>query len=1069
VTNRDAPAVWQRKVNLLEIELAMAVDPEQKHRLRELLLEARDNLVRLHHAGGPSSGSADVAEDKGVGIGALFDAVSERADEHRESLSPRSLPRIPRSALVEKHERLASRLACGEPSAVFVFGDAGCGKSTALGELYDRRTSLGAKWSAIIPASELEVGERPSSDELDRGLGRVAGTMTTLSAACGALVAAHGIGLVLVDTIDLFLNRQSSSAFLAVVGEVLRTGATVVASSRTEEFRTYIDANKRDSNDPWPLSTFEPEEMRLAARLFATQRDPTSDGEAFATRLWEMTAGETRLDAIARQPLLLSMMCDLFASDGHVPADLTVGALYQRYWVDRIDRSRRHNSVVAHIKERLCLRMGERLLDKGTDKLARSDLVLDPDIEVGAFDELVSDGMLQLGAHGSVRFFHQTFLEYATARWLCTLPAEAAKAKLLAGACAPDDELSGLTRWPVLRQLLAVVDEAEYRTLLARLPLSRIVAFRNAALAAGTRVEPTALDPLLSAALRASEEHRRQLLGAFESALSQQVGRAIEAAIALLLSGSHDSAVNSARTLGLLCRRHQDGQQVRSAIRAIESCGPSRDKKETFLEVLGCFLAGLQGAPLSSEVLQALVESVSACNVAWEDLETPMARIVGLHLVQGSEPDARLRLFRLLQTHSVNGELIGATAELGWMVRAEDLTRSLSQADVVIKLLTTPGATGWSTVWAKIVGRLVLHVDHAMGLAVADFLSGAPNHVGSYVIVFSEAMRLGARDKVAQALVRISPGQVTKAARKALANILRELLRSSDQRANNELRDWATALGHEKYFERTLAANEGTVLDPAALVSAASSRADRSAARGASRKLLSLATEGGIPDLHSFIELVASPWVEVRKNTVEALTVLGRSDRLDAESLAVLEALIVREREPQVLQQACEMISVWATNGATAEPERIGPRVPPVLVRALGVLVERKEQGAPMSKSLALSVLSAITSVARYEPHDAHAGFATLVASVIRAIPLQSVRGGESAAMILLPATARFEPRFLEQLVEMGDTLPKENSRALAVAVAKCHGNESPLLERIAASPWCSTEALDFIQRVRGA
>jgi hypothetical protein len=118
-------------------------------------------------------------------------------------------------------------------------------------------------------------------------------------------------------------------------------------------------------------------------------------------------------------------------------------------------------------KERLCLEIAEAMYKKSDERLRdfiyESNLNLLNETESSAYSELKSDGIIKEIGGKRIVFFHQTFLEYAIARWLnSTDSGERARNELLSELKASQTAYSKYYIWAVFRQLLTLVNLNEF-------------------------------------------------------------------------------------------------------------------------------------------------------------------------------------------------------------------------------------------------------------------------------------------------------------------------------------------------------------------------------------------------------------------------------------------------------------------------------------------------------------------------------------------------------------------------------------------------------------------------------
>jgi hypothetical protein len=198
---------------------------------------------------------------------------------------------------------------------------------------------------------------------------------STITEIASRLTAEHGRGVLLIDTLDLVINKQLRPAFCSVLRQLTDSGTTVVFTCRDHEYNDYLEQYSdklpglKESIDRYNVPEFTSSEVRKAAEVFVKNRgrDFPDRGRAFADKIFALSADThtpEKLREIIHNPLLLALLCDLFARDGNVPPDLTVSKLYRRYWNEKIAYSRSDDSqysLLAIEKENFCLAVAKAL------------------------------------------------------------------------------------------------------------------------------------------------------------------------------------------------------------------------------------------------------------------------------------------------------------------------------------------------------------------------------------------------------------------------------------------------------------------------------------------------------------------------------------------------------------------------------------------------------------------------------------------------------------------------------------------------------------------------------------
>jgi hypothetical protein len=208
----------------------------------------------------------------------------------------------------------------------------------------------------------------------------------------------------------------------------------VVASCREQEYESYLEPVEERAPalagrfEALPLPPLHPDEVRTFAEAFFHQRPELAarlDVDSFVSGLLDLRRRLSPVREISSSPLLLGLLCDLYAPIGEVPTDLTVHRLYERYWQERV-RGTRGGRDRARARDAMCIRAARQMLERSTTRLRfhldQDELlhVDDPVLPASgqALDDLLSEGVLADKGGSGLTFFHQTFAEYAMARWL---------------------------------------------------------------------------------------------------------------------------------------------------------------------------------------------------------------------------------------------------------------------------------------------------------------------------------------------------------------------------------------------------------------------------------------------------------------------------------------------------------------------------------------------------------------------------------------------------------------------------------------------------------------------------
>lgn len=465
--------------------------------------------------------------------------IERTSNRAREALNPYILPRIRRDILLEKCLKSINLGVQEQKRLVMpILGSAGYGKSTILGNIYDelyqnfKQSQLG--WVALVRCNDLIEPLENFSLELGE---KVSGTRKLITEIAQSLSEYRGRGVLLIDTLDLVLEQRLVPILRQLFAKLLEIGATVVFTCREQDFQDFFEpyhesfAGFNPHVERHYIREFNDAEVKQAAIAFVQSREDVIFGdlpEVFAEKIIRLSADSKSLSAITHNPLLLALLCDLFASEKTIPEDLTISQLYEEYWNFRIAKSRKNRDDAPRIgqaKKVLCLNLSQQMYEQSQEHLR--DFVYESqlqfsDVEFIAYSELKSDGVLVEVGGGRIIFFHQTFLEYAIARWFESTPeGEQAKIQLKAQINQIQINPSTYYIWPIFRQLLTLVQLTEFYQIYQDLNKQEILPFRALALACVSRIElesASILPDLLAIALSKNYTFQDALLTAANSA-----------------------------------------------------------------------------------------------------------------------------------------------------------------------------------------------------------------------------------------------------------------------------------------------------------------------------------------------------------------------------------------------------------------------------------------------------------------------------------------------------------------------------------------------------------------------
>jgi hypothetical protein len=538
-----------------------------------------------------------LGETAQVPAGGQWTASEPRPDRviavARESLRPHTLTPVPRLPVLDnafKKKRQREEASAAGRQVMVIVGEGGMGKSVLLGQLLDafdagqedparpRGMFSGAAVlvscaGASLPSSHLD------RNDVDRSLGRAVGNVGWASdgllSALARLKNEHGSVTLLLDTLDLLLSPETLPALADVIAEALDVGEVIV-TCRAQEFSSYLDGAHQGAPrlanrlTTVKLRKLAPEEiLRWAdAYLAAPGRAPGREDATFRSKLEAGLHRRGSVWEVCSVPVRLALTCEVFAEEGDLPEDLTVAALYNAYWDARVAR---HAGVRSDAKSAAALAAAAKVVtETGRLRPRVPAAELDPQ-HLPGLQLLASEGVLtELPTGWEV--FHQTFAEYAAARWILTFGPESKHVDQLA-----EQLRAGRTNlWPLAGSLLLQADRYEdYLALARRLPIRGPEGAKVHTVAALRQPNPQALAavvqeverqpelwpavlPELGNAPRAATAAPRIVLQALREDPRHLASPATAALAALLARTGEDAPAILAGTLQTLTDAHAD-------------------------------------------------------------------------------------------------------------------------------------------------------------------------------------------------------------------------------------------------------------------------------------------------------------------------------------------------------------------------------------------------------------------------------------------------------------------------------------------------------------------------------
>ena len=1104
----------------------------------------------------------------------LHTSVLNQATAAREALTPRILERIPRRVVREKYLGAIARGVDLERERVIpIIGPAGYGKSTILGDIYDELMAAGTPWVGLVLCSSLSLstGYRgfmsyglvastfamgamsagPTQNQqafVDAAMGQsLCGQSQSIVESACELTQALGRGVLLIDTLDLVINRDFVVIFGALVRQLLAGGTTVVFTCRDHEYNDYLEPVSQrlpglaQCIDRYAVPNFSTAEIRAAATAFFRRLAPDAPerGIAFADNVLALSADNRSLRDILENPLLLALLCDLFGEDGRVPPDLTVSKLYQRYWREKIAYSRVDQSRFAPLamqKEQLCLQIAQKLFELSQTRLYESFYRDEIGIEftpavIAALNDLLSEGVLTQLASSKLHFFHQTLLEYAIAYWLARQSAQPQREKLFA-QLSQAEALKDHTYWlPVLRQFLAIVDEADFEAWATRLDLNPMGLFGAVAYAAVSRDRPDALQQLLPKALTLGETHQKRLRQALAAAPRQLIENTWDALLVLLRDAEHVTAGNTVQMVGTLLDRwwaslHTRLDDTLQAIAARPLMAHPQfpngydDRGQLFGWLLQPCLLRVQAEPTPA-LLEALRRQAHLFG------HTTLAKVLQSHAA--AAPEAQHDLLRRLLAYPVPRYDDIQQALLDFVT--DLLPHHLTLDDFPLghhwsEVLHQPFPEQWDGLQIKAVGRWAARDQPIFQEILQDYLNGPAQRMGRNLKALLESLLHGAGNWILPWLQPLTPEAITTMHLDRLPKLLprstMEHLSAETQEALAQwLQPYVQAQPHDLYRLLNVLADASptarqsleNILDTLPVKARQSIR----------YQLLRFQPIETYPPLETFKgkdqRYLISLYQQHAKDNPAALaklieTALGKisdaavaaSHRLDqvsggqlapAELLPLLgsrfpgvrvnalEAIADLSRRqplpPALLTQLCQALIQEENQTVVrhfyafiAEWVKHQSQAPPDLVETVALMLHRLVATNQFEGGTGRKLIAALKVIARSEaPTLDSTQLGQVVRQLLTSIHLAQIKNGESEMIDVLCAMHRLDTSFLSQTVHEHSALLLKRSwltnlSAMIKTARKLEGPNAALLDEVMQSYGDQAEIESLVLEARG-
>lgn len=420
-----------------------------------------------------------------------FGHVLAKSAENRRSLRARKVQDEVRRYIVDE-DIVPQLLARETPSIIPICGGAGAGKTVIAGQIYDALLARQIKSAIVIPCQFLN-GSPLTADEFDLAFGEMVGAAAGLINITKTLSenSARPV-VVIIDTVDNVINLATYRGIIALFRRILQAGASVVFTSRSHEYKNWIEPHCDQFTPEPPAAVKVPslgknEAARLVAGFLALHPpEITLDEVGFTEEIWAKAQARVPMQRIVTNPYHLLMLCEVFAPRGGVPPDLTTTRLCTLYVDQKINTSRKypHDQTVSKAKRRLLYKVAGELWTRSRQHIALKlpQSWFDQNAENDeALQDLLSEEVLIRTSLDSmiVEFNHQSLAEYFIAIYLRDIDTDALVQLLVELKDAPENRWF---TWQFVRHALATaLYDDDVRSLLGQMNLAEAYAYQTAA------------------------------------------------------------------------------------------------------------------------------------------------------------------------------------------------------------------------------------------------------------------------------------------------------------------------------------------------------------------------------------------------------------------------------------------------------------------------------------------------------------------------------------------------------------------------------------------------------------
>ncbi len=1006
------------------------------------------------------------SNDSSPEIRVLLAGLYRSADRARETMQPAILRHIPRPAALQPIlDAVQKGRESQSPTAIFLLGPAGYGKTVMLGELCDTLRTRGQGWLGIVRADDVSFADTHDGERLDRAVGFLLGHTNQSATEIAAILSPIlGPGVLVIDTLDLILNASLIPALHSLLHGLRQQNVTTVFSCRDADYGDYFLPSDRRlaglSVCKVSVPPFTNEEVLAAAQIYFETNPgsmPPGGATEFATGITRLSEHDRPLRDITQSPLLLGILCELFGKEGVVPSDLTVSKLYNEYWERKVVQSRILKRTPVHVRRtqearvKFCYDLAQVLFQRSTDRLYES---VDPLLlEIAryrpreeAFRELRSEYVIEQPSWDRIRFFHQTFEEFAIACWLHAEAGRVEKQNLLSGLQG-GQMTTKAHWWPVIRQLLVRMEESEFQQWAETLQETSIPAFRAVALATVARADGASYLPtLLPIALKRGPLHQDTLLLAINSSPTHLAAVTWKLLLGLLKSCGKPHATRVAMLIGAqLARQTPNSQQLEETLRTIDGRQPSMvgeprgNRGDDRAEIIGKLLEGYRQGTIRS--LSDVERHVfrEHYGILSDDTRT---EIVRLHLAANIDMPERCQLLTVAQGFPAPKALREEMAALvsDCLPGAGDNDRS-SLWSWWLEIHTPDSAPmeRWLLVYEKVMGWRAQNVVGLLDKLVEDLCFGDKDRTNADLIALEESARAHGAAAVHEALRRHTAGPRSPLRPGAIEFLSKALSKLNSDTPNGN-RDDITA---------------GKTVDELLIF-----------ARGAypiqaARHLFNMAATEPRPDVDDLLLLLNSKIVGVRVYGVRGLRErLQQGSQFSQVQIAALCAALNKETTTACATGLCQLMGEWTRNTRRALP---------LIGEALGTLAPRMTTAGTCDSGVVRYVIESLNSLSRHAPPELLHRIGMWLQDLLDVTDMQKVGNWKKIRSTFARITGT-DSKYLEALIgHMRQTSYPYATNVMAVAetINQVETRNSPTFDSLLKDPHCPEVVKAFIIDLR--